>query len=115
MKWLELLTRCWLELGRTADAERAAAGAEAHAAAYGLGMATAMARRARAAVLFDAGDAVAAAELALGSAEAGRRRGSSRRGGTFANVAGRAGESGRPRPSRGRARESGDCLRVLRI
>jgi ATP/maltotriose-dependent transcriptional regulator MalT len=70
-KWLELLTRCWLELGRRADAERAAARAEAHAAAFGLGMATAMARRARAAVLFDAGDAVAAAELALASAEAG--------------------------------------------
>jgi ATP/maltotriose-dependent transcriptional regulator MalT len=70
-KWLELLARCWLALGRQSDAERAAAYAEDHAAAFGLGMATAMARRARAAVLFDAGDAVGAAELALASAEAG--------------------------------------------
>jgi DNA-binding NarL/FixJ family response regulator len=70
-KWLELLTRCWLALGRPSDAKRAAAYAEAHAAAFGLGLATAMARRARAAVLFDAGDAVGAAELALASAESG--------------------------------------------
>jgi hypothetical protein len=34
-KWLELLTRCWLALGRRADAERAAACAEATAAALG--------------------------------------------------------------------------------
>jgi ATP/maltotriose-dependent transcriptional regulator MalT len=70
-KWLELLTRSWLALGRPGDAERAATCAEAHAAAYGLGLATAMARRARAAVLFDAGDAVGAVEFALASAEAG--------------------------------------------
>ena len=70
-KWLELLTRSWLALERHGDAARAAAYAESCAAAYGLGMATAMARRARAAVLFDAGDAVGAAELALASAEAG--------------------------------------------
>jgi DNA-binding NarL/FixJ family response regulator len=69
-KWLELLTRCWLALDRGADAERAAATAEAHAATYGLGMATAMARRARAAVLLRAGDPAGAAEAALTSAEA---------------------------------------------
>ena len=71
VKWLELLTRCWLELGRPLDAERSAARAEAHAAVFGLGMATAMARRARAAVAFEAGDPITAAEIAVASADAG--------------------------------------------
>ena len=75
VKWLELLTRCWLALGRPVDAERSAARAEADAAAFGLGMATAMARRARAAVALDAGDPVAAAEIAVASADAGDEAG----------------------------------------
>ncbi len=71
VKWLELLTRCWLALGRPVDAERSAARAEAHAAAFGLGMATAMALRARAAVALDAGDPITAAAIARASADAG--------------------------------------------
>jgi ATP/maltotriose-dependent transcriptional regulator MalT len=69
-KWLELLTRCWLALGRRADAASAARRAEAWAAPMGLGMATALARRASAAVALDAGDPAGAAELALASAVA---------------------------------------------
>ena len=70
-KWLELLTRCWLALGRRADAESAAASAEAAAAAMGgLGMAHAMANRAGAAIALDAGESELAAERALASAAA---------------------------------------------
>jgi ATP/maltotriose-dependent transcriptional regulator MalT len=70
-KWLELLTRCWLALGRRADAERAAACAETTAAAMGgLRMAHAMADRARAAVALDSGDSGLAAQRALASAAA---------------------------------------------
>jgi len=70
-KWLELLTRCWLALGRRADAERAAACAETTAAAMGgLRMAHAMADRARAAVALDSGDPDLAAQRALASAAA---------------------------------------------
>ncbi len=65
---LELLTRCWLALGRRSDAKRAAASAEAAAAALGLRMADAMADRAAAAVALDGGDLDAAAERALASA-----------------------------------------------
>jgi DNA-binding NarL/FixJ family response regulator len=67
-KWLELLTRCWLELGRQADARRAAACAEATAAVGGLRMAYAMADRAAAAIALDSGDADLAAQRALRSA-----------------------------------------------
>jgi len=70
-KWLDLLTRCWLALGRRADAERAAACAEATATAMGgLGMAHAMADRARATTALDAGDPDLAAQRALASAAA---------------------------------------------
>jgi ATP/maltotriose-dependent transcriptional regulator MalT len=70
-KWLELLTRCWLALGRRADAERAAACAETTAAVMGgLRMAHAMADRARAAVALDSGDPGLAAQRALASAAA---------------------------------------------
>jgi ATP/maltotriose-dependent transcriptional regulator MalT len=65
---LELLTRCWLALGRRSDAERATACAEATAAALRLRMADAMADRAAAAVALDGGDPEAAAERALESA-----------------------------------------------
>ncbi|MGH3118117.1 MAG: LuxR C-terminal-related transcriptional regulator, partial [Gaiellales bacterium] len=68
-KWLELLTRCWLALGRRADAERAAACAEATAKG-GLRMAHAMADRARATIALDAGDPDLAAQRALASAAA---------------------------------------------
>jgi DNA-binding CsgD family transcriptional regulator/tetratricopeptide (TPR) repeat protein len=68
-KWLELLTRCWLALGRPDDAERAAASAKAAAASTGaLGMATAMADRAAAVVALASGDPGSAAAEALASA-----------------------------------------------
>ena len=78
---LELLTRCWLALGRREEAERAAARADAAAAALKLRVARSMADRALAAVALDAGDADIAADRALASAgprrrgrHAGRRR-----------------------------------------
>ena len=70
-KWLELLTRCSLTLGRQADAERAAAFArDAVVPMGGLRMATAMAERAAAAIALEAGDAELAARRALASAAA---------------------------------------------
>ena len=61
----EVLTRCYLELGRPGDAARVAAAAEATAEAVGLPMAAAWANRAAAFVALDAGDPAAAAERAL--------------------------------------------------
>ena len=51
--WLELLTRCWLALGRLDEAKRSAALSEACAATFGLRLAAAMADRAAAAVALD--------------------------------------------------------------
>ena len=65
---LQLMTSCWIELGRRSDAERAAAGAQASAAAVGLRLPTAMAQHAAAAVALDAGDPAEAAASALASA-----------------------------------------------
>jgi ATP/maltotriose-dependent transcriptional regulator MalT len=74
--YLTRLCEAWLALGRRADAERAAAGAEAVAQRTGLVSATCAAWRARAALALADGDAGAAAEHALGAAvsaaEAGR-------------------------------------------
>jgi ATP/maltotriose-dependent transcriptional regulator MalT len=67
---LELLTRCWLALGRPSEAARSAARTEATAAAVGLRMADSMADRAAAAVALDAGDPDSAAERAIASAVA---------------------------------------------
>jgi ATP/maltotriose-dependent transcriptional regulator MalT len=67
---LELLTRCWLELGRRDEAERAAECAGARAAAVQLPLAAAWAGRAAASVALHDGDAAGAATLALASAEA---------------------------------------------
>jgi DNA-binding CsgD family transcriptional regulator/tetratricopeptide (TPR) repeat protein len=70
-KWLELLTRCSLALGRPADAGRAAACAQETAVAMGgLRMATAMAERAAATIALEAGDPQLAARKALASATA---------------------------------------------
>jgi DNA-binding CsgD family transcriptional regulator len=70
-KWLELLTRCSLALGRQADAERAAACARDTVVPLGgLRMATAMAERAAATMALEAGDAHLAAQSALASAAA---------------------------------------------
>jgi ATP/maltotriose-dependent transcriptional regulator MalT len=68
--WLELLTRCWLALGRRDEAEVAAANAAAAAAVVGLRMARSKADRAAAAVALDAGESDVAAERALASAAA---------------------------------------------
>ena len=65
--WLELLTRCWLALGRRGEAARAAAGAQA-AAAGGRPLARSLADRAAAAVALHSGDPVSAVRLALASA-----------------------------------------------
>jgi ATP/maltotriose-dependent transcriptional regulator MalT len=67
-KWLELLTRCQLALGRRSAAERASAAAQATAAALRLRMAASMADRAAAAVGLDAGDSALAAQRALAAA-----------------------------------------------
>ncbi|MGZ4232016.1 MAG: helix-turn-helix transcriptional regulator, partial [Solirubrobacteraceae bacterium] len=67
--FLELLTRCRLALGDREAAERAAALADASAQGLGLPLPRALADRAAAAVAFDAGDFVAAADLALRSAD----------------------------------------------
>jgi DNA-binding NarL/FixJ family response regulator len=69
-KFLELLTRCWLALGRLSEAERAAAAALATAAALRLRMAASMADRAAAAVELDAGHSDLAAKRALAAAAA---------------------------------------------
>jgi DNA-binding NarL/FixJ family response regulator len=70
-KWLELLTRCWLALGRLEDAKRAAACAETTAVSTGaLPMATSMADRAKAVVALASGDPASAADRALASAAA---------------------------------------------
>jgi DNA-binding NarL/FixJ family response regulator len=74
-RYLEVLARCRLALGRHAEAERSAAAARAWAATVQLPMAAAWADRAAAAVELDTGDAAAAAELALLSAAAADRAG----------------------------------------
>jgi DNA-binding CsgD family transcriptional regulator len=66
---LELMTRCWLGLGRREEAEIAAAGAEASAAAVGLASASAMAARATAEVALASGNAATAARQALQAAD----------------------------------------------
>jgi DNA-binding NarL/FixJ family response regulator len=68
--WLELLTRCWLALGRLDDAKHSAACAEACSTARGLRLATAMADRAAAAVARETGNPQLAARRALMSAAA---------------------------------------------
>jgi ATP/maltotriose-dependent transcriptional regulator MalT len=67
-RYLEVLTRCLLTLGRHAEAKRSADTARAWASAVQLPMATAWADRAAAAVELEIGDAAAATEHALRSA-----------------------------------------------
>jgi DNA-binding CsgD family transcriptional regulator len=69
-RYLEVLTRCWLALGRHAEAKRAAAAAQAWATAVQLPMAAAWADRASAAVTLYGGDPAHAAQQALASAAA---------------------------------------------
>jgi DNA-binding CsgD family transcriptional regulator len=68
--FLELVTRCRLAHGQSDAAQRAAALADQSANEVGLALARASADRAAAAVAFDAGDATAAADLAIRSAGA---------------------------------------------
>jgi DNA-binding CsgD family transcriptional regulator/tetratricopeptide (TPR) repeat protein len=67
-RFLELLTRALLSLGRRTDAERAAASAQACADAVALPSAAAMASLAAAALALDAGEPATAAERALAAA-----------------------------------------------
>ena len=87
---LELMTRCWLALGRRAEAEAAAAGAEVSAAAVGLRSPTAMAYRATAAVSLDAGDAATAARQAIAAADLSDDVGTPVEAGLARTIAGRA-------------------------
>jgi len=66
---LELMTRCWLTLGRPEEARRTAAGAQDSADAVGLRLPAAMALRAAALVALDAQDGASAAEQAFASAD----------------------------------------------
>ncbi len=68
--YFELLTRCWLALGRPIEAEQAARRASAAAVELGLPLTEAMAHRAAAAVALARGDPVTAADRALASATA---------------------------------------------
>ncbi len=87
---LELLTRCWLALGRRSDAERAASSATSAAKALSLRMADAMAQRAAAAVALDGGDLELATEHALASALAADQIGAPVEAALSRTLAGRA-------------------------
>ena len=87
---LEILTRCWIALGRRSDAERAASSAGAAAEALSLRMADAVAERAAAAVALDGGDLEAATEHALASASAADQIGAPVEAALSRTLAGRA-------------------------
>jgi DNA-binding NarL/FixJ family response regulator/tetratricopeptide (TPR) repeat protein len=89
-RYLEVLTRCWLALGRHAEAKRAAAAAQGWASAVQLPMAAAWANRAAAAVELDAGDPAHAAERALASAAAAEEVGAPIEAALSRTLAGRA-------------------------
>jgi len=94
---LELLTRCWLALGRPSEAARSAARTEATASALRLRMADSMADRAAAAVALDAGDPDSAAERALASAVAAEEVAAPIEAALSRTLAGRAlAQAGRP-------------------
>jgi DNA-binding CsgD family transcriptional regulator len=88
--WLEVLTRCWLALGRHDDAKRAAERSEARAEEFGLRMARAAANRAMAAVALDAGDAQAAIDRSLVSAALAEELGATVDAALSRTLAGRA-------------------------
>jgi DNA-binding NarL/FixJ family response regulator len=93
--YLELLTSCWLLVGRRAEAERSAAHAQAVANATGLYMARAWAERAAASVALDSANAAAAASHALASAASADAAGAPVEAAVSRTVAGRAlGQSG---------------------
>ena len=88
--YLELLTRCWLLVGRPAEATRSAAHAHAVAQATNLRMAHAWAERAAAAVALDSGDPAAAATHALASAASADAAGAPVEAAVSRTMAGRA-------------------------
>jgi DNA-binding CsgD family transcriptional regulator len=89
-RYLEVLTRCRLALGRHAEAERSVAAARAWAAAVQLPMAAAWADRAAAAVELSGGDPARAAGLALASAAAADEAGAPVEAALSRNLAGLA-------------------------
>jgi ATP/maltotriose-dependent transcriptional regulator MalT len=95
VNYLELLTRCWLALGRRDEASRTAACAEAVADTLALRLPRAMADRAVAAVALDRGDSATAAERALASAATADAVGAVIEGALSRMLAGRSlGEAG---------------------
>ena len=87
---LELLTRCWLVLGRQDEAERAAVNAQARASVLQFPMATAWANRATAVVELQAGDAAGAADHALAATAASAESGAPIEAALSRTLAGRA-------------------------
>jgi DNA-binding NarL/FixJ family response regulator len=88
--YLELLTRCWLLVGRRAEATRSAAHAQAVAEATRLCMAHAWAERAAAAVALDSDYPAAAATHALASAASADAAGAPVEAAVSRTMAGRA-------------------------
>ncbi|MFL5844442.1 MAG: AAA family ATPase [Solirubrobacteraceae bacterium] len=87
---LELMTGCWLALGRRDEAERAAEQAASSAAASGLRSATGMGHRATAAIALESGNAALAAERALAAAALADEVGTPVEAGLARTLAGRA-------------------------
>jgi DNA-binding CsgD family transcriptional regulator len=115
---LELLTRCWLAVGRLGPAERAARLAEGAAAAVRLPLAAAWADRSIAATALHAGDARGAVERALASADAARAVGAPIEEGLSRVLAGRAlagsGQGGRAIEELQRAATAFDACGAVR-
>jgi DNA-binding CsgD family transcriptional regulator/tetratricopeptide (TPR) repeat protein len=88
--YFELLTRCWLALGRGPEAEQAATRAAVTAGEVGLDVATAMAHRAAAAVAIENGDPATAADRALTAVAAADRSGARVDAALARTLAGRA-------------------------
>jgi DNA-binding NarL/FixJ family response regulator len=87
---LEILARCYAELGRRDDAARAVATAEARAAELGVPTAACWAHRAAAAVALKAGDLPTAVERALASVAAAEQAGAVVEAATSRALAGQA-------------------------
>jgi DNA-binding CsgD family transcriptional regulator/tetratricopeptide (TPR) repeat protein len=90
VNWLEVMTRCYLELGRIAGAERTANLATEVAERYGLPLSTAAAHRAVAEVALAKGDAETAAERALAGATGAEEMGARIEAAHARVIAGRA-------------------------
>jgi DNA-binding NarL/FixJ family response regulator len=88
--WLEVLTRCFLALGRHEEAKAAAERSMARAHEFGLRVAQALGNRAMAAVALDTGDAQCAADRALASADLAEEAGARIEAGLSRTLAGRA-------------------------